>query len=95
VGSTVIPTLLWGDLANASVWLARVHDAWIRGDRLPNDYSKVDEAANLGLTAKRKFSFANSGEFFGVAATLLALDRGRNVLDTFERPLLQGLFIRI
>lgn len=55
VTSTVIPTLLWGDLENAYVWLA-VFTMLIFGTiGFIDDYSKVIKRRNLGLTGKRKF----------------------------------------
>src|SRR6202171_4403956 len=55
VGSTVIPTLLWADLANAYVWLA-VFTMLIFGTiGFIDDYNKVMKKRNLGLTGKRKF----------------------------------------
>ena len=56
VTSTVIPTLLWGDLENAYVWLA-IFTMLIFGTiGFLDDYSKVMKRRNLGLTGKRKFS---------------------------------------
>ncbi len=56
VGSTVIPTLLWGDLENDYVWLA-VFTMLVFGIiGFIDDYSKVMKKRNLGLTGKRKFS---------------------------------------
>jgi len=55
VGSTVIPTLLWGDLENAYVWLAVFTMVIFGLVGFIDDYSKVAKKRNLGLTGKRKF----------------------------------------
>ena len=56
VGSTVIPTLLWGDLENEYVWLAIFTMLVFGIVGFIDDYSKVMKKRNLGLTGKRKFS---------------------------------------
>src|SRR5712692_1298002 len=56
VGSTVIPTLLWGDLENDYVWLAVLTMLIFGIIGFIDDYSKVMKKRNLGLTGKRKFS---------------------------------------
>src|SRR5271169_1059648 len=72
VGSTVIPTLLWGDLENAYVWLA-VFTMLVFGTvGFIDDYSKVMKKRNLGLTGKRKFSLQIVASC-AVAVTLLSL----------------------
>ena len=72
VGSTVIPTLLWGDLENEYVWLA-VFTMLVFGIiGFIDDYSKVMKKRNLGLTGTHKFSmqiFASCA----VAVSLLSL----------------------
>jgi phospho-N-acetylmuramoyl-pentapeptide-transferase len=57
VGSTVIPTLLWGDLQNSYVWLAIFTMLVFGSIGFVDDYSKVMKKRNLGLTGKLKFSF--------------------------------------
>src|SRR6202165_4358158 len=56
VGSTVVPTLLWGDLENSYVWLAILTMLIFGLIGFIDDYSKVVKKRNLGLTGKRKFS---------------------------------------
>ena len=56
VGSTVVPTLLWGDLENAYVWLAVLTMIVFGIIGFIDDYSKVVKKRNLGLTTKGKFS---------------------------------------
>jgi phospho-N-acetylmuramoyl-pentapeptide-transferase len=72
VASTVIPTLLWGDLANAYVWLAVFTILAFGAIGFADDYSKVVQERNLGLTGKRKFSLQTLVSF-GVAVTLITL----------------------
>jgi phospho-N-acetylmuramoyl-pentapeptide-transferase len=55
VGSTVIPTLLWGDLGNAYVWLAMFSMVAFGAIGFVDDYRKVVKKRNLGLTGTRKF----------------------------------------
>jgi phospho-N-acetylmuramoyl-pentapeptide-transferase len=55
VGSTVVPTLLWGDLENEYVWLAVGTMIAFGAIGFIDDYSKVMKKRNLGLTGKGKF----------------------------------------
>ena len=52
--STAVPTLLWGDLSNAFVWLALFALFGFAAIGFVDDYSKVTKKQNLGLTAKKK-----------------------------------------
>jgi len=72
VGSTLVPTLLWGDLQNDYVWLAVLTMLAFGIIGFIDDYSKVTKKRNLGLTGTHKFSlqiFASSC----VAITLITL----------------------
>lgn len=72
VGSTVVPTLLWGDLENEYVWLA-VFTMLIFGIvGFIDDYSKVMKKTNLGLTGKGKF-FLQVIASCAIAVALLTL----------------------
>ncbi len=55
VGSTVVPTLLWGDFTNDYVWLALASMIGFGLIGFVDDYSKVVKKRNLGLTGKGKF----------------------------------------
>jgi len=57
VCSTVIPTLLWGDLGNEYVWLALFTMVFFGAIGFVDDYRKVVKRQNLGLTAMSKFSW--------------------------------------
>jgi phospho-N-acetylmuramoyl-pentapeptide-transferase len=72
VGSTVIPTLLWGDLQNAYVWLAIFTMIVFGLIGFVDDYNKVVKKQNLGLTGKLKFAFQVIASC-AVAVTLLSL----------------------
>ncbi len=72
VGSTVIPTLLWGDLENAYVWLAVLTMLVFGVIGFIDDYSKVMKKRNLGLTGKHKISLQIVASC-AVAITLLSL----------------------
>jgi phospho-N-acetylmuramoyl-pentapeptide-transferase len=82
VGSTVIPTLLWGDLENAYVWLAVFTMLVFGFIGFIDDYSKVMKKRNLGLTGKRKF-FLQTLASCVVAVTLLSLTGN----GTYSTPL--------
>jgi phospho-N-acetylmuramoyl-pentapeptide-transferase len=72
VGSTVIPTILWGDLENSYVWLAVLTMLIFGMIGFIDDYSKVVKKRNLGLTAKRKF-FLQIIASCAIAVSLLTL----------------------
>ena len=72
VGSTVVPTLLWGDLQNSYVWLAMLTMLVFGIIGFIDDYSKVMKKRNLGLTGKRKFAMQTLASW-GVAVALLTL----------------------
>ncbi len=72
VGSTVIPTLLWGDLENSYVWLAIFTMLVFGTIGFIDDYNKVVKKRNLGLTGKLKFAFQIIASC-AVAVTLLSL----------------------
>ena len=56
VGATVIPTLVWGDLANWYIWVAIFTMLAFGAIGFLDDYSKLTKRTNLGLTGKRKFA---------------------------------------
>ena len=72
VSSTVIPTMLWGDLGNGYVWLAVFTMLVFGAIGFIDDYSKVVKRRNLGLTGKRKFTLQALASV-GIVLTLLAL----------------------
>jgi phospho-N-acetylmuramoyl-pentapeptide-transferase len=72
VGSTVIPTLLWGDLENDYVWLAVLTMLVFGLIGFIDDYSKVMKKRNLGLTGTHKFSLQIIASC-GIAIALITL----------------------
>lgn len=72
VGSTVIPTLLWGDLQNSFVWLAIFTMLIFGSIGFIDDYNKVVKKRNLGLTGKLKFAYQVIASC-AVAVALLSL----------------------
>ena len=72
VGSTIIPTLLWGDLENSYVWLAVFTMLVFGMIGFVDDYSKVAKKRNLGLTGVHKFTLQILASC-AIAVTLLSL----------------------
>jgi len=54
IGSTIVPTLLWGNLENAYVWIAMVTMVGFGVIGVLDDYLKVTRRRSLGLTGRRK-----------------------------------------
>src|SRR5437868_10960827 len=52
--SIIVPTLLWADLTNPFVWIAVISTAAFAGIGFADDYTKVVQKRNLGLTARAK-----------------------------------------
>jgi len=70
--SIVVPTLLWADLTYGYVWIAiaaLLGFGWIR---FLDDYAKITNRRNLGLTGTRKLIYQFSAAF-AVAALLLVM----------------------
>ena len=53
--SIIVPTLLWADLTNAFVWMAVLSTATFAAIGFADDYLKVVNKRNLGLTSRAKF----------------------------------------
>jgi phospho-N-acetylmuramoyl-pentapeptide-transferase len=78
--SIVVPTLLWADLSYESVWVAMaalVGFSWIG---FLDDYAKVTNQRNLGLTGKRKLIYQFTAAF--IIAGLLLVMRAHGVFST-------------
>jgi phospho-N-acetylmuramoyl-pentapeptide-transferase len=68
--SIVVPTLLWADLRNPYVWIAIVTLLAFGWIGFLDDYAKITNRRNLGISGKRKLTY----QFivgFGFAAALL------------------------
>ncbi len=90
VGSTVIPTLLWGDLQNSYVWLAIFTMLVFGSIGFVDDYSKVMKKRNLGLTGKLKFSFQTIASC-AVAVTLLSFTASGTYSTQLSIPFLKNI----
>ncbi len=55
IGSTLIPTLLWGDLTNTYIWLAMGTMIFFGLLGFWDDYLKIIKKKNSGLIIRRKF----------------------------------------
>jgi phospho-N-acetylmuramoyl-pentapeptide-transferase len=55
VSSIIIPTLLWADLTNQYIWIALVGLTGFGTIGFLDDYLKIAQKRNLGLTARQKF----------------------------------------
>jgi phospho-N-acetylmuramoyl-pentapeptide-transferase len=68
----VVPTLLWADLSNVFVWLVMGVTVAFAAIGFWDDYQKVRQRRNLGLTARRKLLLQVLVSFlFGVALIVL------------------------
>jgi phospho-N-acetylmuramoyl-pentapeptide-transferase len=78
--SIVVPTLLWADLTNTYLWVAvaaLVVFGWIG---FLDDYAKITNRRNLGLSGKRKLFYQFTAAF-AFAAVLLQM-RAHNMYST-------------
>jgi phospho-N-acetylmuramoyl-pentapeptide-transferase len=57
IGSTLIPTLLWGNLSNVYVWLGMGTMFFFGLIGFLDDYLKIKKKRSLGLIARNKFLF--------------------------------------
>jgi phospho-N-acetylmuramoyl-pentapeptide-transferase len=67
--AVVVPTLLWADLSSRFVWIALLGLVSFGGVGFADDYLKIVNRRNLGLTARSKLAF----QFFFVFAIGLTL----------------------
>ncbi len=70
--SIVVPTLLWADLTYGYVWIAIVALMGFGWIGFLDDYAKITNQRNLGLTGRRKLIYQFLAAF-GVAALLLVM----------------------
>src|SRR6267154_1013182 len=89
VGSTIVPTLLWGDLENEYVWLAVFTMLVFGVVGFIDDYAKVAKRRNLGLTTKRKFAMQVLASCI-VAVTLLTLTAAGTYSTQLSVPFLKN-----
>jgi phospho-N-acetylmuramoyl-pentapeptide-transferase len=92
--ATLVPTLLWGDLKNVYVWLVILVTTAFGAIGFADDYLKVRNRRNLGLTARTKFLLqAVAGLGFGMALLLLPAESGFNPTLTF--PFIKRLVLHL
>jgi phospho-N-acetylmuramoyl-pentapeptide-transferase len=70
--SVIVPTLLWADLSNRFVWIAVVATCAFAGIGFTDDYLKVVNRRNLGLTSKAKSGLQVLTSVL-IAVTLIAM----------------------
>jgi phospho-N-acetylmuramoyl-pentapeptide-transferase len=70
--SIVVPTLLWADLSNRFMWIAVVATCAFGAIGFADDYTKVVNRRNLGLTAKAKMGFQILASIL-IAVALIAM----------------------
>jgi phospho-N-acetylmuramoyl-pentapeptide-transferase len=78
--STIGPTLLWANLTNVYLWIALFGFALFGVIGFVDDYSKVMNKRNLGLTAKQKFAMQMAVAL--VMTGVLAFMRYKNLYTT-------------
>ena len=92
--ATLVPTLLWADLRNVYVWLVVLVTTAYGGIGFADDYLKVRNRRNLGLTARTKFLLqAVAGIGFGMALLFLPAESGFNPTLTF--PFIKRLVLNL
>jgi phospho-N-acetylmuramoyl-pentapeptide-transferase len=70
--SVIVPTLLWADLSNRFVWIVVVATCAFAAVGFADDYLKVVNRRNLGLTSKAKFGLQVLISVL-IAVTLIAM----------------------
>ena len=70
--SIVVPTLLWADLSNRFVWIAVFSTCAFAAIGFADDYIKVVNRRNLGLTSKAKLGLQIASSFL-IAVALIAM----------------------
>jgi phospho-N-acetylmuramoyl-pentapeptide-transferase len=78
--STIGPTLLWANLTNVYVWIALFGFVLFGVIGFIDDYAKVTNKRNLGLTAKQKFAMQMA--VAAVMTGVLAFMRYKNLYTT-------------
>ncbi|MFL6194935.1 MAG: phospho-N-acetylmuramoyl-pentapeptide-transferase [Thermoanaerobaculia bacterium] len=92
--ATLVPTLLWGDLRNLYVWIVILVTAAFGAIGFADDYLKIRNRRNLGLTARSKFLLqVLAGTALGVALLFLPQEHGFNPTLTF--PFIKRLVLNL
>ncbi len=88
--AVAVPTLLFGDLSNAYVWMALLAMLLAMGIGVGDDWRKVSQQHNRGLSGKQKLVLQTLIGF-GVAAASLLLVPGRPDPTHLSFPFLKNL----
>jgi phospho-N-acetylmuramoyl-pentapeptide-transferase len=92
--ATLVPTLLLGDLGNIYVWLVMLVTVAFGAIGFADDYLKVANRRNLGLTARSKLLLqVLAGGAFALALVLLPAESGFNSTLTF--PFIKRLVLHL
>jgi phospho-N-acetylmuramoyl-pentapeptide-transferase len=92
--ATLVPTLLLGDLRNIYVWLVVIVTSAFGAIGFADDYLKVRNRRNLGLTARAKFLLqVLVGLAFGIALLVLPAESGFN--PTVTLPFIKRLALHL
>ncbi|MEA2603887.1 MAG: phospho-N-acetylmuramoyl-pentapeptide-transferase [Acidobacteriota bacterium] len=92
--ATLVPTLLWADLRNVYVWLVVLVTTAYGAIGFADDYLKVRNRRNLGLTARTKFLLqALAGIVFAMALLYLPAEGAFNPTLTF--PFIKRLVLHL
>ena len=92
--ATLVPTLLWMDLGNVYVWMVMIVTTAFGAIGFADDYLKVRNRRNLGLTAGAKFWLqVIAGLALGVALLVLPAGAGFNPTLTF--PFIKRLVLHL
>lgn len=78
--SIVVPTLLWADLSNRFVWIAVFSVCAFAAIGFADDYTKVVNRRNLGLTARAKLGLQAATSIL-IAVALIAM-QGAGIYST-------------
>ena len=92
--ATVVPTLLLGDLKNVYVWVVVLVTVAFGAIGFADDYLKVRNRRNLGLTARAKFLLqVLVGLAFGIALLVLPAESGFN--PTVTLPFIKRVVLHL
>lgn len=86
----VLPTLLWSDLSNPFVWIVVLSTLAFGTIGFADDYIKVVQKRNLGLTARAKL-FWQAFAAVGVAASLAVLTQFKMFSTQISVPFIKSL----
>ncbi len=86
----VLPTLLWSDLSNPFVWITVISTLAFAAIGFADDYIKLVNRRNLGLTARAKL-FWQAFAAAGVAASLAVLTQFKMFSTQISVPFIKSL----